>query len=302
MLAGETPLSARILDGKSIAEQIKQEVAKETAELRNSGVQPGLTVVLVGNDPASEQYVRNKVKACELLGIRSEKITPPATISTAELLAIVKDLNARDYVDGILVQLPLPSQIDAQRVLLAVDPAKDVDGFHPVSIGNLVTQRPGMRSCTPAGILEMLKRYQVPIKGARAVVVGRSDIVGKPCAMLLLHEHATVTICHSRTTDLPGVCREADILVAAIGKAEMITADYIKPGATVIDVGSNQVADPTSPKGSRWTGDVHFPSAKEVAGAITPVPGGVGPLTIAMLMANTLKAFRLRRGATAVVA
>jgi len=295
-------LSARILDGKPIAEQIKQEVAKETAELRGAGVQPGLTVVLVGNDPASEQYVRNKVKACELLGIRSEKITPPPSISTAELLAIVKELNARDDVDGILVQLPLPSQIDAQRVLLAVDPAKDVDGFHPVSIGNLVTQRPGLRSCTPAGILELLKRNGIPIKGARAVVVGRSDIVGKPTAMLLLHEHATVTICHSRTQDLPGVCREADILVAAIGKPEMITADYIKPGATVIDVGSNKVDDPASPKGSRWTGDVLFASAKEVAGAITPVPGGVGPLTIAMLMANTLKAFRLRRGSPVVVA
>lgn len=295
-------MSARILDGKAIAQQIKDEVAREVSSLRGSGVQPGLTVVLVGNDPASEQYVRNKVKSCETLGIRSEKITPPASISTEELLAIVKSLNARDDVDGILVQLPLPSQIDAQRVLLAVDPAKDVDGFHPVSVGNLVTQRPGLRSCTPAGIMEMLKRYDVPIKGARAVVVGRSDIVGKPMSMLLLHEHATVTICHSRTKDLPGVCREADILVAAIGKAEMITADYVKPGATVIDVGSNQVADPSAPKGSRWTGDVHFASVKEVAGAITPVPGGVGPLTIAMLMSNTLKAFRLRRGAPAQVA
>jgi methylenetetrahydrofolate dehydrogenase (NADP+)/methenyltetrahydrofolate cyclohydrolase len=295
-------VSARILDGKAIAEQIKQETAREIAELRGQGIQPGLTVVLVGENPASELYVRNKVKTCEALGIRSEKITPPADISTEDLLAIVEKLNARDDVDGILVQLPLPSQVDSQRVLLAVDPAKDVDGFHPVSVGNLVTQRPGLRSCTPAGIMEILKRSGIPIKGARAVVVGRSDIVGKPTAMLLLHEHATVTICHSRTTDLPGVCREADILVAAIGKAEMITADYVKAGATVIDVGSNKVADPSAPNGSRWTGDVHFPSVKEVAGAITPVPGGVGPLTIAMLMANTLKALRLRRGAPAVVA
>ena len=295
-------MSARILDGKAIGDQIKQEVGREVAELRGQGVQPGLTVVLVGDNPASELYVRNKVKTCEALGIRSEKITPPASISTQELLAIVEELNARDDVDGILVQLPLPPQIDAQRVLLAVDPAKDVDGFHPVNVGNLVTQRPGLRSCTPAGILEILKRSGIALKGARAVVVGRSDIVGKPTAMLLLHEHATVTICHSRTQNLPSVCREADILVAAMGRPEMITAEYIKPGATVIDVGSNKVADPSAPSGSRWTGDVHFSSVKEVAGAITPVPGGVGPLTIAMLMANTLKAFRLRRSAPAVVA
>jgi methylenetetrahydrofolate dehydrogenase (NADP+)/methenyltetrahydrofolate cyclohydrolase len=252
-------------------------------------VRPGLAVVLVGDNPASELYVRNKVRACEKLGIYSEKLTPPATISTAELLDVVGGLNARDEIDGILVQLPLPAQVDTRRVLMAVDPAKDVDGFHPVNVGNLVAQRSGLLPCTPAGILEILQRSQIPIAGQRVVVVGRSDIVGKPVALLLLHQHATVTICHSRTGDLAAVTRQADILVAAIGRAEMITSEFVKPGATVIDVGSNKVGD-------RWTGDVHFASASQVAGAITPVPGGVGPLTIAMLMHNTLKACRARRG------
>ncbi len=244
---------------------------------------PGLAVVLVGNNPASEIYVRGKTKTSADLGIYSETITPPASISTEELIALVKELNAREEIDGILVQLPLPEHIDAQRVLLTVSPEKDVDGFHPCNVGNLATGRPGPRSCTPAGIIEILKRSQIPMSGQRAVVVGRSDIVGKPMALLLLHENATVTICHSKTRDLPGVCREADILIAAIGRAGMITREYIKPGATVIDVGITRVA-------GKAVGDVNAADAAELASAYTPVPGGVGPLTIAMLMMNTVAA------------
>jgi methylenetetrahydrofolate dehydrogenase (NADP+)/methenyltetrahydrofolate cyclohydrolase len=280
--------SAKILNGKEIAAGIQRELALEVDGLRARGIQPGLAVILASDDPASALYVRNKERMCETLGIRSEKITPPPDVTTEEMLAIVAGLNARDDVDGILVQVPLFKQIDTKRVLMAVDPAKDVDGFHPVSVGNLVTQRPGLVSCTPAGIIEILKRSGIPIAGARAVVVGRSDIVGKPMALLLLHENATVTIAHSRTRDLPAVAREADILVAAIGRPETITGDFIKPGATVIDVGSTRVD-------GKWLGDVHFASAVQVAGAITPVPGGVGPLTIVMLMSNTVKACKLRR-------
>jgi methylenetetrahydrofolate dehydrogenase (NADP+)/methenyltetrahydrofolate cyclohydrolase len=280
--------SAKILNGKEIAAGIQRELALEVDGLRARGIQPGLAVILASDDPASALYVRNKERMCETLGIRSEKITPPPDVTTEEMLAIVAGLNARDDVDGILVQVPLFKQIDTKRVLMAVDPAKDVDGFHPVSVGNLVTQRPGLVSCTPAGIIEILKRSGIPIAGARAVVVGRSDIVGKPMALLLLHENATVTIAHSRTRDLPAVAREADILVAAIGRPETITSDFIKPGATVIDVGSTRVD-------GKWLGDVHFASAVQVAGAITPVPGGVGPLTIVMLMSNTVKACKLRR-------
>jgi methylenetetrahydrofolate dehydrogenase (NADP+)/methenyltetrahydrofolate cyclohydrolase len=276
------------LNGKEIAAGIQRELALEVDGLRARGIQPGLAVILASDDPASALYVRNKERMCETLGIRSEKITPPPDVTTEEMLAIVAGLNARDDVDGILVQVPLFKQIDTKRVLMAVDPAKDVDGFHPVSVGNLVTQRPGLVSCTPAGIIEILKRSGIPIAGARAVVVGRSDIVGKPMALLLLHENATVTIAHSRTRDLPAVAREADILVAAIGRPETITGDFIKPGATVIDVGSTRVD-------GKWLGDVHFASAVQVAGAITPVPGGVGPLTIVMLMSNTVKACKLRR-------
>ncbi len=267
--------------------------------------------MLVGHNPASEIYVRNKVKSCEQLGIYSEKHTPPETVTTAELLALVDELNRRDEIDGILVQLPLPSHVDSKRVLLAVSPEKDVDGFHPMNVGYLSTQRPGLVPCTPAGIIEILRRSNVPIAGAEAVVVGRSDIVGKPVAMLLLNGNATVTVCHSKTHDLPSVCRRADILVAAIGKAGMITPEFLKAGATVIDVGMNTVTDPGefkrffagnekrerdfATKGSTLMGDVD-PKAAEVAGAITPVPGGVGPLTIAMLMSNTVKAAKLRRG------
>ena len=304
-------MSAIILDGTKIAAQIKAEVGEEVKELTAAGLRPGLAVVLAGHNPASEIDVRNKVKSCEQLGIYSEKHTPPDNVTTEELLALVDDLNRRDEIDGILVQLPLPPQVDAKKVLLAVSPEKDVDGFHPMNVGYLSTQRPGLVPCTPAGIMEILKRSNIPIAGAEAVVVGRSDIVGKPVAMLLLNGNATVTVCHSKTRDLPAVCRRADILVAAIGKAGMITPDFVKPGATVIDVGMNTVTDPAefreffagnekrerdfAAKGSTLMGDVH-PQVAEVAGAMTPVPGGVGPLTIAMLMSNTVKAAKLRRG------
>ncbi|PYX56720.1 MAG: bifunctional methylenetetrahydrofolate dehydrogenase/methenyltetrahydrofolate cyclohydrolase, partial [Acidobacteria bacterium] len=237
-------MAATILDGNKIAADIRAEVAAEVKAMSAAGIRPGLAVVLVGNNPASEIYVRGKVKSCEELGIYSEKHTPPDTISTAQLLELVQDLNRRDEIDGILVQLPLPSQVDSKKILMAVDPAKDVDGFHPVNVGFLSTQRPGLVPCTPAGIIEILKRSNIPIAGQEAVVVGRSDIVGKPTATLLINGNATVTVCHSKTRDLPGVCRRADILVAAIGRAAMITPDFVRPGATVIDVGMNKVTDP----------------------------------------------------------
>src|ERR1700752_3338901 len=304
-------MPATILDGNKIAAEIRAEVAAEAKALAEAGMRPGLAVVLVGHNPASEIYVRGKVKACEEVGIYSEKLTPPETISTAELLALMEDLNRRDEIDGILVQLPLPPQVDSKKVLLAVDPAKDVDGFHPMNVGFLSTQRPGLVPCTPAGIMEMLQRSGIKIVGQEAVVVGRSDIVGKPAAMLLTNANATVTICHSKTRDLPGVCRRADILVAAIGRAGMITRDFVNPGATVIDVGMNTITDEREfqkffagnskreetfrKKGTTLVGDVH-PEVAEIAGAMTPVPGGVGPLTIAMLMFNTVKAAKMRRG------
>jgi methylenetetrahydrofolate dehydrogenase (NADP+)/methenyltetrahydrofolate cyclohydrolase len=303
-------MSARILDGTKIAAEIRAEVAADVQTLSAGGVRPGLAVILIGHNPASEVYVRGKVKACEEVGIYSEKHTPSETITTSELLRIVEDLNRRNEIDGILVQLPLPPQVDSKRVLMAVDPRKDVDGFHPVNVGLLSTQRPGLVPCTPAGVMEILKRSGVAVAGQGAVVVGRSDIVGKPVAMLLLNANATVTVCHSKTRDLEEVCRRADILVAAIGRAGMITRDFVKPGATVIDVGMNKVTDASEfarlfagnakreesfrTKGSTLAGDVH-PEVAEVAGAITPVPGGVGPLTIAMLMFNTVKAAKLRR-------
>jgi methylenetetrahydrofolate dehydrogenase (NADP+)/methenyltetrahydrofolate cyclohydrolase len=294
----------RILDGNRVRDDIKNELKPRVAALAARGRAPGLAVVLVGHDPGSEIYVRNKIKACGELGIYSETITPPETITTEELLRIVRDLNERPEIDGVLVQLPLPKQVDSKRILLAVAPDKDVDGFHPFNVGNLVAGLPGPRACTPAGIIEILKRGGIPMAGKRAVVVGRSDIVGKPVALLLLHEHATVTICHSKTPDLPGVCREADILVAAIGRPAMITANYIKPGATIVDVGMNRLEKREdverifrgSPeklaafdkKGSVLVGDVDPCDMAALAGAYTPVPGGVGPLTIAMLMANTV--------------
>ena len=304
-------MSATILDGNKIAAEIRAEVASEVEKLMEIGMRPGLAVILVGHNPASEIYVRGKVKSSEEVGIYSEKHTPPENVTTEELLELVIGLNLRDEIDGILVQLPLPPQVDSKKILMAVDPAKDVDGFHPMNVGFLSTQRPGLVPCTPAGVMEILKRSNIPVASREAVVVGRSDIVGKPVAMLLINGNATVTVCHSKTRDLPAVCRRADILVAAIGRAGMITSDFVKPGATVIDVGMNKVTDPEEfkglfagnakreesfkLKGSTLVGDVH-PRVAEVAGAITPVPGGVGPLTIAMLMSNTVRAAKLRRG------
>ena len=304
-------MTARILDGTKLAAEIRAEVATEVKALGASGIRPGLAVVLVGHNPASEVYVRGKVKSSAEVGLYSEQHSPAETATTEELLALIDSLNRRDEIDGILVQLPLPPQVDSKRVLLAVDPAKDVDGFHPMNVGYLSTQRPGLVPCTPAGVMEILRRSGIAVAGQEAVVVGRSDIVGKPVAMLLLNQNATVTVCHSKTRDLPGVCRRADILVAAIGRAGMVTRDFVKPGATVIDVGINRVTERAEfdrlfagnakrletflAKGSTLVGDVH-PEVAEVAGAITPVPGGVGPLTIAMLMANTVRAAKLRRG------
>ena len=305
-------MSALMLDGNKIASDIRAELSGEVQSMTAAGLRPGLAVILVGNNPASEVYVRGKVKSCEELGVYSEKITPPVESTTEQLCQIVESLNRRDEIDGILVQLPLPDHVDAKRVLLTVDPAKDVDGFHPVNVGYLSTQRPGLVPCTPAGVMEILRRSGIAVAGREAVVVGRSDIVGKPVAMLLLNANATVTVCHSKTQDLPAVCRRADILVAAIGRAGMITRDFVKPGAAVLDVGINRVTDRAefeklfagntkreetfAAKGSTLVGDVH-PEVAEVAGALTPVPGGIGPLTIAMLMSNTVKAARIRRGA-----
>jgi methylenetetrahydrofolate dehydrogenase (NADP+)/methenyltetrahydrofolate cyclohydrolase len=309
-------MAARILDGNKIAAEIRSEVAADVKALSAAGVRPGLAVVLVGHNPASEIYVRGKVKSSEEVGLYSEKHTPPESATTDELLAVVNDLNRRDEVDGILIQLPLPPQVDAKRVLQAVDPAKDVDGFHPMNVGYLSTQRSGLVPCTPNGVMEILSRSNIPISGQEAVVVGRSDIVGKPMAMLLLNANATVTVCHSKTHNLQGVCRRADILVAAIGKAGFVTRDFVKPGATVIDVGMNNVTGRVefekyfkgiekreqafAKNGSILMGDVD-PAVSEVAGAITPVPGGVGPLTIAMLMSNTVRAAKLRCGCAVLV-
>ena len=301
----------KVLDGAAIAAAIKQEVAEEVKELAARGIKPGLAAVLVGHVPASEIYVRSKVQACAELGLYSDLITPPDTVTTEEMLALVAQLNARDDVDGILIQLPLPAQVDAKALLDAVDPAKDVDGFHPVNAGRLLAGRPALAPCTPAGVIEILKRSDIPIAGQHAVVVGRSDIVGKPVAMLLLHQNATVTICHSKTRDLPAITRQADILVAAIGRPGFITPEMVKPGATLVDVGINRVTTREefdrffngnekreaafAKRGSVVVGDID-PKAFEIAGAYTPVPGGVGLLTIAMLMSNTVRAARMRRG------
>jgi methylenetetrahydrofolate dehydrogenase (NADP+)/methenyltetrahydrofolate cyclohydrolase len=301
---------ARILDGAAIAAAIKQEVAEDVRLLAGQGVRPGLAVVLVGHVPASEIYVRGKVQACAELGIYSELITPPETITTEEMLETIASLNARDEIDGILVQLPLPAHVDTKALLDAVLPAKDVDGFHPVNAGRLMAGRPALAPCTPAGVIEILKRSGIPISGRHAVVVGRSDIVGKPAALLLLHQNATVTICHSKTRNLGEVTRQADILVAAIGRPGFITPDMVKPGATIIDVGMNRITDRAefdrfflgnakreaafAQRGSVVVGDVH-PEAFGLAEAYTPVPGGVGLLTIAMLMANTVRAAKMRR-------
>ena len=300
-----------LLDGIAIAAQIKSELAAEVAAARDRGYVPGLAVILVGEVPASQIYVRSKVKTCGELGIFSELLTPTESITTSEMLALVDQLNKREDIDGILIQLPLPKHVDTKRLLESVAPDKDVDGFHPVNVGRLQSGQPGLAPCTPAGIMEILRRSDLPVAGQNAVVLGRSDIVGKPAAMMLLNSSATVTVCHSKTVDLPKFTLAADILVAAIGRPGYVTADMVKPGATLIDVGINRVTDPAevqeffpndaeraatfAKRGSVVVGDIH-PAAFAHAGAYTPVPGGVGALTIAMLMQNTVTAAKLRRG------
>ena len=285
-------MPAELIDGVAIARDIRQEAAEAAAALRERGVIPGLTVVLVGDDPASAVYVRSKERACVEAGMNGRTIRLPAETPQAELLALVDQLNADPAVHGILVQMPLPGHMDADAVIHRIDPAKDVDGFHPVNVGKLlVGGGDGFVPCTPAGVMEMLRRSGVSTRGADCVVIGRSNIVGKPMAALLVQPgtDATVTVCHSRTRDLAAHVRRADVLVAAVGRAEMVTGDMLKPGAVVIDVGMNRVDDATIAKGYRLTGDVHFASAREVASKITPVPGGVGPMTIAMLLRNTVR-------------
>ncbi len=300
-------MTATLLDGAATARAIKQELGEQIAALAARGRRPGLGALLVGDNPASAVYVRSKTRACEELGLHHETKRLPATASTADVLAAVDDYNRRLEIHGILVQLPLPPQVDTERVLERVSPGKDVDGFHPENVGRLVQKRPRFVPCTPAGIMELLARSGIAVAGRRAVVVGRSDIVGKPMALLLLHADATVTVCHSRTRDLPAVTREADLLVAAIGRPGLVRAEHVRPGAVVVDVGMNRVEDPEAArelldsarlegfrkKGHALVGDVHAPSVREVAGALTPVPGGVGPLTIALLMKNTVRAAAL---------
>ena len=301
-----------VLDGIAIATEIKAEVAIEAGEMIARGVRPGLAVILVGSVAASEMYVRSKVKTCGELGLFSEMLTPPESVTTDELLRMVAELNAREEIDGILIQLPLPAHVDTKRLLEAVSPEKDVDGFHPVNVGRLQSGQPGLQPCTPAGVMEMLRRREIAVAGANAVVIGRSEIVGKPMAMLLLNASATVTVCHSRTRDLARFTREADVLVAAIGRPGFVTAEMVRPGSVLIDVGINRVTDAASvqrffpddagraatfqKRGSVVVGDID-PAAFALSSAYTPVPGGVGALTIAMLMANTVKAAKLRRGA-----
>jgi methylenetetrahydrofolate dehydrogenase (NADP+)/methenyltetrahydrofolate cyclohydrolase len=311
----EMKRTSRILDGIAIAGQIKAEVAVEVQALVARGITPGLAVILVGEVPASQIYVRSKVKTCGELGIFSEMLTPPETITTDEMLDLIAALNTREDIDGILIQLPLPKHVNTKRLLEAVSPDKDVDGFHPVNVGRLQSGQPALAPCTPAGIMEILRRSDLPVAGQNAVVVGRSDIVGKPAAMMLLNASATVTVCHSKTVDLGSVTRKADLLVAAMGRPGFVTAEMVKPGATLIDVGINRLTDAAeverffpgdaaraaqfAQRGSTLVGDIH-PAAFALAGAYTPVPGGVGALTIAMLMHNTVKAAKLRRGVSAV--
>jgi methylenetetrahydrofolate dehydrogenase (NADP+)/methenyltetrahydrofolate cyclohydrolase len=293
-------MSATLIDGKQIAATIRQEVAEGVNQLKAGGITPGLATVLVGADPASHTYVGMKKKACEELGINSIAEEHPAEMAEADLLSLVDGLNGDPEVHGILVQLPLPDHIDEQKVLLAIDPVKDVDGFHPDNVGRLMVGQPRFAPCTPAGIVELLHRSGHPPSGKQVVIVGRSNIVGKPVAMLLMQKNdranATVTVAHSRTAGLPEVVRGGDIVVAAIGSPRFIKADWLKPGAVVIDVGTNRVEDATRERGWRLVGDVDFDAAVEVASAITPVPGGVGPMTITMLMVNTLQAARLIHG------
>ena len=308
-------MAARILDGNAIRDSVLAELVSRVEQAARYGVRPGLAAVLVGDDPASKIYVRNKIRACDRIGAHSETLRLPAETTTPELVAVVEELNGREEIDGILVQLPLPSHIDARRVLGCVSPEKDVDGFHPVNVGKLASGQSCLAPCTPRGLIEILKRSQIPIKGRHAVVVGRSNIVGKPAALLLLAEHATVTICHSRTPDLPSVCRRAEILVAAAGRPAMLTREHIGEGAVVLDVGINRLEDAATvhrlfahdPRrlerfdktGSTLVGDVHPGDVIQRASAFTPVPGGVGPLTIAMLMSNTLAAASRRTAADA---
>jgi methylenetetrahydrofolate dehydrogenase (NADP+) / methenyltetrahydrofolate cyclohydrolase len=290
-------MTARLIDGKAIAEGLRARVAQAVSALAHEGVTPGLAVVLVGDNPASQVYVRNKAKQTVEAGMRSFDHVLPAAMTEAELLALVAKLNADPQVDGILVQLPLPPQIDAQTIIEAIDPAKDVDGFHPVNVGRVATGAGGLVPCTPLGSLMLSKSVRDDLAGLEAVVVGRSNIVGKPMAQLLTAESCTVTVAHSRTRDLPEVCRRADLLVVAVGQPEMIRGDWIKPGAIVIDVGINRVDNPSAGEGrTKLVGDVAFKEAEAVAGAITPVPGGVGPMTIACLLANTVRAACRRRG------
>jgi 5,10-methylene-tetrahydrofolate dehydrogenase/methenyl tetrahydrofolate cyclohydrolase len=292
-------MTAQIIDGKAIAEQIRREVAEEVARMTAAGhPKPGLATVLVGENPASKVYVSSKQKACAELGMESFGYKLEADATQEEVEALVRSLNADPKVSGILVQLPLPSHLDEEKVLSLIDITKDVDGFHPINIGRLAQKGrdPLFVPCTPYGCIVMLDRMGVQLKGANAVVLGRSNIVGMPAALLLVRRDATVTVCHSRTKDLPGVIRQADVLIAAVGRANMVKGDWVKPGAVVIDVGINRIDDPTHPKGSRLVGDVDYNEVKEVAGMITPVPGGVGPMTIAMLMQNTMRAAKLAYG------
>ena len=283
-------MPARVLDGKALAARIRGDLKVETERLAAAGITPGLAVVLVGDDPASQIYVRNKTTACAQAGIQTFDHRLPATTSTGELLGLVSELNTDARVDGILIQLPLPSGIDARRVLFAVDPRKDVDGIHPENVGRLLMGEPRFVACTPFGVMKLIEEAHLSLPGAQAVVVGRSNMVGKPMAALLLNANATVTVCHSKTRDLAAAVGRADLLVAAVGRPEMIRGEWIKPGAVVIDVGINRTAE------GKLLGDVQYAPAAERAAAITPVPGGVGPMTIAMLLANTVTAARLRAG------
>ncbi|MFO7768904.1 MAG: tetrahydrofolate dehydrogenase/cyclohydrolase catalytic domain-containing protein [bacterium] len=293
-------MSARIIDGKQIAGEIKKEIAQEAEELKGKGITPGLVTILVGEDPASQTYVGMKRRTCAELGMKSVAEEHPADLSEEDLLGLIDKYNADPEIHGILVQLPLPDHIDEKKVLLAIDPGKDVDGFHPNNVGLMMIGEARFAPCTPAGIVELLMRSDNPPSGKEVVIVGRSNIVGKPVANLLVQKNdranATVTVCHSRTKDLPGVVKRADIVIAAIGSAEFIKADWLKPGAVVIDVGTNRVDDESRERGWRLVGDVDFEAAKEVASAITPVPGGVGPMTITMLMWNTMLAAKQQNG------
>ncbi len=281
---------AKIIDGKAISAALRGEIAAEVTELKKQGITPGLAVILVGEDPASQTYVRNKQKACEEVGFHGEQINLPATTTQEELLAVVEQLNARSDIHGILCQLPLPKGLDDSLVIAAIDPKKDVDAFHAENVGHIMIGDQQFLPCTPAGVMELIHRSEIAVEGKHCVVIGRSNIVGKPMAMLLLQENGTVTICHSRTKNLAEICRQADILVAAVGRAKFVTADMVKPGATVIDVGINR------DENGKLCGDVDFAAVEPIAGAITPVPGGVGPMTIALLMKNTLTAAKQQNG------